>query len=392
MPSVGVTMHARAWDGRSALPLILVAGLGVSSRYWVPFGRRLAGQFRILAPDLPGFGRSPKPPGVPWPAGPSVREQADQLLAWMDARGIERAHLCGHSVGCQIVADVAARFPNRVEKLILAAPTYERGRRRLAWQIPRLLAGALFETITLDLTVLVEYLSVGPFRILQQAVRSMADPIEAKLPRLEAPTLVIRGAVDPVVTRGWAQEVAAGAPRSLLVEIGGVGHAMQFSAAAVTARVVGDFLRGRLDVARPPPDGAVVVPQDDPRHDPLGPPQPIAPTVHGVLDGFTSAMALTLPHVTRCGRRTRRALSAAAGFSLASNLMTDCPLGLRRAMPMVAHANLDLVSGVTLLAASATYLRREPRAGRWVVAGLGAWQIASALLTAKPTGPATVRQ
>jgi pimeloyl-ACP methyl ester carboxylesterase len=385
-------MHARVWDGRSSLPLILVAGLGVSSRYWVPLGRRLAGEFRILAPDLPGFGRSPKPPGAPWPGGPSVRQQADHLLAWMDARGIDRAHLCGHSVGAQIVAEVAARFPQRVEKLILAAPTYERGQRRFMWQIPRLLAGALFETPSLDLTVLVDYASVGPFRVVQQAMRSMADPIESNLPRIEAPTLVVRGAVDPVVTRAWAREVAAALPQSVLVEIGGAGHAVQFSAAAVTARVVRDFLCGRLNPALPPPDGAVVAPIDDPRRDSFGPPQPIAPAIHAALDGVASAIAVALSRTRNRGGRASRSLMAAAGASLASNLITDHRLGLWREMPMVTHANLDLASGAALLIASAIYLRHECRAGRRAVAALGAWQVASALLTAKPTGPATARR
>ena len=69
---------------------MLVHGLALSSRYMVPLGRRLAARgYDVLAPDLPGFGRTRKPAGSGWPGGPNVREQADQLLAWMDACGIE---------------------------------------------------------------------------------------------------------------------------------------------------------------------------------------------------------------------------------------------------------------------------------------------------------------
>ncbi len=130
VPAIGVTFHARVWDGPGT-PVVLVAGLGVSSRYWVRLGRRLGGRSGVLAPDLPGFGRTPPPPGSRWPAGPDVREQADQLVAWMDARGIARAVLVGHSVGCQTVVDVAVRFPGRVDRVVLAAPPFEPGRRSL---------------------------------------------------------------------------------------------------------------------------------------------------------------------------------------------------------------------------------------------------------------------
>src|SRR5215217_647908 len=65
VPTLGCRVHARTWagsPGEQRAPVVLVHGLGLSSRYLAPLGRRLAALgHRVLAPDLPGFGRSPKP-------------------------------------------------------------------------------------------------------------------------------------------------------------------------------------------------------------------------------------------------------------------------------------------------------------------------------------------
>lgn len=92
-------MHARvttaAPDG--APEVVLLHGLGVSSRYMLPLARELAPHFRALAPDLPGFGHSDHPP-----AALDVPGLADALLAWIDAAGLIAPVLVADSVGCQV--------------------------------------------------------------------------------------------------------------------------------------------------------------------------------------------------------------------------------------------------------------------------------------------------
>ena len=68
VPSLGISVHARTWSGgpqaRGSSPVVLVHGLGLSSRYMIPLGQRLAMLgYDALAPDLPGFGRTPRPAG-----------------------------------------------------------------------------------------------------------------------------------------------------------------------------------------------------------------------------------------------------------------------------------------------------------------------------------------
>lgn len=393
VPSLEVELHARTWADAStdSVPIVLVAGLGVSSRYWVPLGRRLADRYKVYAIDLPGFGRSPKPPDSPWPAGPSPQEQADQLLAWLDARRLERVVLVGHSVGCQIAANFAARFPDRVERLVIAAPTYIKGKRTLANQFPRLVLGALFEKPLLLAVLGLEYGSAGPVRAVQQARRSLCEPIESHLPRIATPTLVIAGSLDPIVPLHWAQTVARTLPNGLLAIIERVGHAVQYSSPVVTARLISDFLDRKIDPSHPPADGTVLASVEDPRRDRHAPPQPISPLVHGVLDYLVAAAALVLPRWMGWRPRTRRVLTAAAMLSTASNLATDHGASIARRLPMVTHANTDLGLGIQLLITTATYLRREPREARAAVLALAAYHLASVALTAKPTGPARYR-
>ena len=120
-------MHARASDNplpNNGPALILVHGLVVSSRYMAPIAEALSAHYRVYVPDLPGFGKSGKPPHVL-----SLVELSDTLAAWMQEAGLERAAFLGNSFGCQIIADLAVRHPGRVERAVLQGPTMDpRGR------------------------------------------------------------------------------------------------------------------------------------------------------------------------------------------------------------------------------------------------------------------------
>ena len=73
---------------------------------------------RVLAVDLPGHGRSEGPPLA------SVEALADWVLALLDAAGVERAHLVGHSMGSLIALEAAARAPTRASSLVMVGTAY----------------------------------------------------------------------------------------------------------------------------------------------------------------------------------------------------------------------------------------------------------------------------
>jgi pimeloyl-ACP methyl ester carboxylesterase len=106
-----------AWCELGAgLPLVLLHGLAESHRTWRLVAPRLAGRFRVLMIDLPGHGLSARPEApytLPW--------YADTIAAWMDAIGLERAHICGHSFGGGIAQWMLLEHRSRVDRLALAA-------------------------------------------------------------------------------------------------------------------------------------------------------------------------------------------------------------------------------------------------------------------------------
>src|ERR1700737_4668401 len=88
---------------------VAVHGITGSSRAWLPVARALGDRAALVAPDIRGRGRSSELPG-PYGMDVHVRD----LLAVLDALGLERAALVGHSLGAYIVAWLGASHPERV--------------------------------------------------------------------------------------------------------------------------------------------------------------------------------------------------------------------------------------------------------------------------------------
>ena len=135
-PASGLRMHARVFGEQApgGPSVVLVHGLVVSGRYMVPAAERLAHDRRVFVPDLPGFGLSESPPCVLDVAGLS-----GTLSAWMEGIGLERATLVGNSMGCQVITELAARHPERVERAVLQGPTMDPRRRGVLGQVGRFL-------------------------------------------------------------------------------------------------------------------------------------------------------------------------------------------------------------------------------------------------------------
>lgn len=106
--------------------LLAIHGLGGSGRYWRGLGDRLGGRFRIIAPDLAGFGRSDEPVA-----------EADRSLHLADLDALiddtigpnQPVTIVGHSLGAVLAALWAARQVERVPALALAAPPFPSERR-----------------------------------------------------------------------------------------------------------------------------------------------------------------------------------------------------------------------------------------------------------------------
>jgi pimeloyl-ACP methyl ester carboxylesterase len=109
------TNYLEAGDGP---PVVLIHGSGpgvTAYANWRPVIPELAKDFRVVAPDMVGFGFSERPKGVRY----GLDTWADQTVALMDTLGLDRVKLVGNSFGGAIALRIAAQLPDRVDKLVL---------------------------------------------------------------------------------------------------------------------------------------------------------------------------------------------------------------------------------------------------------------------------------
>lgn len=233
----GCRTHVRVAERAAGPPVVLVHGLVISSLYMVPTARCLAPFVPVYAPDLPGFGLSGKPRRVL-----SVREHAHWLAAWMDAMGMARAVFAGNSFGCQVIAHLAADHPHRVSAAVLAGPTMDPHARTAPAQIGRWLVDWTRERPSLAPAHVRDYGKAGIPRALRTFRLALEDRIEEQLPRVQAPTLVVRGARDRIVPERWAREAAALLPRGRYAEVPGGPHCGNYTTPDPFARLVRAFI------------------------------------------------------------------------------------------------------------------------------------------------------
>ncbi len=228
--------------GSGAEPLVLLHGLSGSGRWW---HRNLAGLSRgrrVLVPDMIGFGRTPCPGPIP-----TIADLAAILDRWMEHLGVESAHVAGHSMGGQIAVHLAARFPERVRRLVLVdsaglhpAPTP----RTLARFAADILPPVRWGDPTFLPIILRDSLRAGPRSITRSLAHILNENVGPLLPRIAAPTLVLWGERDSFVPLEHAREFRARIPDAQLVVLERAAHNPMVDRPVEFNRVVLRFLRG----------------------------------------------------------------------------------------------------------------------------------------------------
>src|SRR3712207_3487151 len=102
-------------------PIVLVHGVGMNKDVWAPQLEAFAATHRVVAYDMLGHGGSRLPP-----AEPTLGDYADQLRGLLDALGIRRANVVGHSMGSLAALAFATAFPDRVLRLAALNAVYDR--------------------------------------------------------------------------------------------------------------------------------------------------------------------------------------------------------------------------------------------------------------------------
>ncbi len=124
VPARGIRQAVHVWGPWHGTPLLLVHGNCSSGRYWEPFVRRLLanGSWRIVAPDLRGYGGSE---AAPVDATRGLRDFADDVAALLDAELFPagtRPLLAGHSMGGGVVMHLVVDHPDRFAGVLLESP------------------------------------------------------------------------------------------------------------------------------------------------------------------------------------------------------------------------------------------------------------------------------
>lgn len=208
------------WEARgSGEPtFVLVHGIGMGRTVFTGLAELFAAHGRAIAIDLPGYGEAPEPPRTL-----TIERLADTVAAFLRSERIAAPVLIGHSMGTQVVVEVAARHPDLDARLVLIGPTVEMGQRRALTQLRKLARDLLDESPRVLLVGAREYLRAGPH--LRQKMRAMlVHRPELAYPRVAGDTLVLRGEADTVAPRPWCEYVASSIPRARFAEVPGSGH------------------------------------------------------------------------------------------------------------------------------------------------------------------------
>ncbi|HVB23795.1 MAG TPA: alpha/beta fold hydrolase [Ktedonobacteraceae bacterium] len=218
-------------------PLILVHGLAASTLWWRRNIPALARQYRVYLLDLPGFGLMRR-----FYYRFVLDDMADWLLAWMDAMGIARVSLIGHSMGGYICLHIAAHHPEKVRRLILVAPaglSYKKT--MLGYFFPLTLA--VHYAVPSFLPILFyDALRAGPLTFVSATRDLLRTDLRNTLKSITVPTLLIWGVNDMLVPAAFAgvfrQEIA----NSRLLLLNKAGHVVMYDQAYAFNNAVLAFL------------------------------------------------------------------------------------------------------------------------------------------------------
>jgi pimeloyl-ACP methyl ester carboxylesterase len=232
------TRYAVAGDGE---PLVLVHGLCGSTRWWRRNLDTLARHARVHLLDLPGFGAMSR-----WRGRFALAEAADWLYAWMRAVSLPPACLVGHSMGGYICLQLAARHPEVVHRLALAAPAgIPTGHSMLGEALP--LARALLHTSPRFYPILLaDALRAGPHAVLRAASDVMRGDVRELLAQVAPPTLLIWGARDTLVPAAAGAVMRDALPNARLLTLGGASHVAMFDRPHAFNSALLRFLQGEV--------------------------------------------------------------------------------------------------------------------------------------------------
>lgn len=240
---------------RGSPGLVFTGSLGTDLTMWGPQAELLKPRFCTLRYDIRGHGSSPVPPG-PY----SIADLGGDLLALLDRLGIERASLCGLSIGGMISMWVAAHAPERVERLVLCCTSAQLGPPS-AWHERAAIVraegvGAVADAV-LGRWFTAGFAAANPDEVGRLRGILTATPQEGyagcceaiaemdltpDLPSIAAPTLVIAGEQDPSTPPEHGRRIADLVPGARFEVISPAAHLATVERPDLTTAMILRFL------------------------------------------------------------------------------------------------------------------------------------------------------
>lgn len=255
--------HHRVGSGE---PLVLIHGIGSRWQMWEPVLPGLSAEYDVIALDLPGFGRSPMPPGG---TAPGVASLTGLVGGFLTGLGVERPHVAGNSLGGLIALELArqgavrsaagispAGFASRAEAAYARRSLWfgARAARTLAPQADRLLLRPGVRKLALGLYMAhPERISPADAAASARAL-AFAPWFDATLPSLharefaggddiQAPVTIAWGERDRLLLPRQARRAAAQIPRARMVTLRGCGHVPTYDDPGQVARAIRESAR-----------------------------------------------------------------------------------------------------------------------------------------------------
>lgn len=233
--------------------LILVHGFPLDRTIWAPVLAGLPNRFRVICPDLRGYGQTPATSGVY-----GMGLLAADLAALMDRLSLDRAVLAGHSMGGYVSLAFAKQFPQRLAGLAMVtsqaaadAPDRKQGRYQLADRVDQEGSSAVVEASLAKYSRNPDVLAVTKALMLRAnpaavsaSLRGMAEreDLSSYLPEIRVPALVIAGEVDDLIASRRSEEMVSQLPQGKLVTVAGGGHMPMLEAPGVVTSALIDLL------------------------------------------------------------------------------------------------------------------------------------------------------
>lgn len=237
----GITLHAEE-SGTGDLALVFLHYWGGSARTWAPLMAALKADLRAIALDARGWGQSDRPAD-----GYDIATMADDVASAIDALGLERYVLIGHSMGGKVAQLLASRRPSGLCGLVLVAPSPAQGKAlgteeraamkgayansdAVRWTIDNVLAHRALAPPLLD-QVIADSMGGAPTAKSAWPGFAISEDVSAGLSRIAVPVLVIGGEMDKVDSVDMLRSVVLPAlPHATLSIVADAGHLLPFEA------------------------------------------------------------------------------------------------------------------------------------------------------------------